>query len=122
MLAEARRRHPELEFVQADAEQLRLTDGAGGGWFFFFFSFRLCSSTIAKFQRELGAMGYQFQFITLAGWHLISHHTFDLRRAPMPKRNAGLRRLQAQEFANEQHGYTATKHQREAGTGYFDRS
>ena len=81
----------------------------------------LDAHTIAKFQRELAAMGYRFQFITLAGWHLINYHTFDLasryREEGMPAYVA----LQEEEFASEARGYTATKHQREAGTGYFDR-
>lgn len=81
---------------------------------------KLDATTIAKFQRELGAMGYRFQFITLAGWHLINYHTFDLARAYAAEGMPAYVRLQSQEFANEQHGYTATKHQREAGTGYFD--
>ena len=81
---------------------------------------KLDANTIAKFQRELGAMGYKFQFITLAGWHLINYHTFDLARAYAAEGMPAYVRLQSREFADETHGYTATKHQREAGTGYFD--
>jgi isocitrate lyase len=81
---------------------------------------KLDAHTIAKFQRELGAMGYKFQFITLAGWHLINYHTFDLARAYATEGMPAYVRLQSREFADEKHGYTATKHQREAGTGYFD--
>ena len=81
---------------------------------------KLDANTIAKFQRELAAMGYRFQFITLAGWHLVNYHTFDLAQAYAAEGMPAYVRLQKQEFAREQDGYTATKHQREAGTGYFD--
>ena len=80
----------------------------------------LSAGQIATFQRELGAMGYKFQFITLAGWHLINYHTFDLAAAYREKGMPAYVRIQAGEFAREADGYTATKHQREAGTGYFD--
>jgi isocitrate lyase len=80
----------------------------------------LDAHTIAKFQRELGAMGYAFQFITLAGWHLVNLHTFELAKAYASEGMPAYVRLQRQEFAREADGYTATKHQREAGTGYFD--
>jgi isocitrate lyase len=80
----------------------------------------LDASTIAKFQRELAAMGYKFQFITLAGWHLINLNTFDLAREYAAEGMPAYVRVQAEEFAREKEGYTATKHQREAGTGYFD--
>jgi isocitrate lyase len=76
--------------------------------------------TIERFQRELGAMGYTFQFITLAGFHQLNYGMYDLARryaeAGMPAYVA----LQQAEFAAEAHGYTAVKHQREVGTGYFD--
>ncbi len=81
----------------------------------------LDGETIASFQRDLAAMGYKFQFITLAGWHLINLETFELAQA---YRDAGMTayvRVQEREFARERDGYTATKHQREAGTGYFDK-
>ena len=65
-------------------------------------------------------MGYKFQFITLAGWHLVNYHTFDLARAYAAEGMPAYVRLQHEEFAREKDGYTATKHQREAGTGYFD--
>lgn len=80
----------------------------------------LDEATIAKFQKELGAMGYKFQFITLAGWHLINFNSFEL--AEDYKRNGmtAYVRLQEAEFAREKDGYTATRHQREVGTGYFD--
>ena len=81
---------------------------------------KLDAGTIAKFQRELGAMGYKFQFITLAGWHLINLETFELAQAYRDEGMPAYVRVQEREFAREADGYTATKHQREAGTGYFD--
>ena len=86
----------------------------------FNWSKNLDAHTIAKFQRELGAMGYRFQFITLAGWHLINLHTYELARAYGEQGMPAYVELQNREFARERDGYTATKHQREAGTGYFD--
>ena len=80
----------------------------------------LDDATIAKFQDELGAMGYKFQFITLAGWHLINYHSFDLARGYKEVGMSAYVELQEAEFAAEKNGYTATKHQREVGTGYFD--
>ena len=81
----------------------------------------LDASTIAKFQRELGAMGYRFQFVTLAGFHALNHAMFDLARGYRERGMAAYSELQEREFAAEADGYTATKHQREVGTGYFDR-
>jgi isocitrate lyase len=81
---------------------------------------KLDAHTIAKFQRELGAMGYKFQFITLAGWHLVNLNTFQLAKAYATEGMPAYVRVQAAEFASEADGYTATRHQREAGTGYFD--
>jgi isocitrate lyase len=81
---------------------------------------KLDAATIAKFQRELNAMGYKFQFITLAGWHLINLHTFKLAGEYAAEGMPAYVRLQAEEFALEEAGYTATKHQREVGAGYFD--
>ncbi len=80
----------------------------------------LDESTIAKFQRELGAMGYRFQFVTLAGFHTLNHSMFELARAYKGEGMAAYSRLQQAEFAAEPQGYTATRHQREVGTGYFD--
>jgi isocitrate lyase len=80
----------------------------------------LDAHTIAKFQRELAAMGYRFQFITLAGWHLVNLNAFELAQAYAEEGMPAYVRVQAQEFAREKDGYTATQHQREAGTGYFD--
>lgn len=86
----------------------------------FNWSKHLDAHTIAKFQRELGAMGYKFQFVTLAGWHLINLHTFELARGYAEEGMTAYVALQQQEFAREADGYTATKHQREVGAGYFD--
>jgi len=80
----------------------------------------LDDATIAKFQRELGAMGYKFQFITLAGFHQLNYGMFDLARGYRERQMAAYSELQEAEFAAEERGYTATKHQREVGTGYFD--
>jgi isocitrate lyase len=76
--------------------------------------------TIARFQRELGAMGYKFQFITLAGFHALNHSMFELARQYQAEGMPAYVRLQEAEFESEAMGYTATKHQREVGTGYFD--
>lgn len=86
----------------------------------FNWSKHLDAFTIAKFQRELGAMGYKFQFITLAGWHLINLHTFNLAQAYAEEGMPAYVALQEQEFGLEGAGYTATRHQREVGAGYFD--
>jgi len=80
----------------------------------------LDDSTIAKFQRELGAMGYKFQFVTLAGFHALNHGMFELGRQYRDRGMAAYAELQQAEFRAEADGYTATKHQREVGTGYFD--
>ena len=80
----------------------------------------LDDSTIAKFQRELGAMGYMFQFITLAGFHALNYSMFDLARGYANEQMTAYVKLQQAEFSAEANGYTATKHQREVGTGYFD--
>jgi len=80
----------------------------------------LDDASIAKFQRELGAMGYKFQFITLAGFHSLNYSMFELARGYATENMSAYVRLQQAEFGAEAHGYTATKHQREVGTGYFD--
>jgi isocitrate lyase len=80
----------------------------------------LDAATIATFQRELAAMGYRFQFITLAGWHLINLETFELARAFADEGMTAYVELQQREFALERVGYSATKHQREVGASYFD--
>jgi isocitrate lyase len=81
---------------------------------------KLDDATIAKFQRELGAMGYKFQFITLAGFHALNYSMFDLARGYKAQQMSAYVMLQQAEFAAEASGYTATKHQREVGAGYFD--
>ena len=81
----------------------------------------LDDDTIAKFQRELGAMGFTFQFITLAGFHALNYSMFDLAHGYAREQMTAYVELQEKEFAAEARGYTATKHQREVGTGYFDR-
>ncbi len=80
----------------------------------------LDDGTIEKFQRELGEMGYRFQFITLAGFHALNYSMFDLAREYAADGMPAYVRLQEAEFAAEAEGYTATRHQREVGTGYFD--
>ena len=80
----------------------------------------LDDATIARFQRELGAMGYKFQFVTLAGFHALNHGMYELARDYAARGMAAYSELQQREFASEANGYTATKHQREVGTGYFD--
>lgn len=80
----------------------------------------LDQETIAKYQVELGKMGYKFQFVTLAGFHSLNHGMFELAHAYKKEGMAAYSRLQQAEFDSEVKGYTATKHQREVGTGYFD--
>src|SRR3954447_11489347 len=81
---------------------------------------KLDRETIARFQRELGAMGYKFQFVTLAGFHSLNHGMFELASAYRDRGMAAYSELQQAEFASEAQGYSATRHQREVGTGYFD--
>jgi len=80
----------------------------------------LDDATIARFQRELGAMGYAFQFVTLAGWHALNESAFQLAHGYAQRGMTAYVELQEREFSIEQHGYSATKHQREVGAGYFD--
>ena len=80
----------------------------------------LDADTIARFQRELGAMGYKFQFVTLAGFHALNYAMFELADGYAARGMAAYSELQQAEFAAEARGYTATSHQREVGTGYFD--
>ncbi|MDR1633987.1 MAG: isocitrate lyase [Bifidobacteriaceae bacterium] len=82
---------------------------------------KLDDDTIAKFQRELGAMGYKFQFITLAGFHALNYTMFDLADGYRDRGMSAYVELQTKEFEAEARGYTATRHQREVGTGYFDK-
>ena len=81
---------------------------------------KLSDAQIAKFQRELGAMGYKFQFVTLAGFHALNYSMFELARGYKESQMSAYVELQQREFAAESLGYTATKHQREVGAGYFD--
>jgi isocitrate lyase len=81
----------------------------------------LDDATIARFQRELGAMGYKFQFVTLAGFHALNHGMFQLARAYRDRGMTAYTELQEAEFRAEDLGYSATRHQREVGTGYFDK-
>jgi isocitrate lyase len=81
----------------------------------------LDDATIARFQKELGAMGYKFQFITLAGFHALNASMFELARGYAHEGMSAYVRLQEREFEMEEEGYTATRHQAEVGTGYFDR-
>jgi isocitrate lyase len=81
---------------------------------------KLDEATIAVFQSRLGAMGYKFQFITLAGFHSLNYSMFELARGYRSRGMAAYSDLQQAEFASEARGYTATRHQREVGTGYFD--
>ena len=86
----------------------------------FNWSKKLDAHTIAKFQNELNAMGYRFQFVTLAGFHALNHSMFQLAHGYKQHGMAAYSKMQDEEFAAEKLGYTATKHQREVGTGYFD--
>ncbi|GGJ72026.1 isocitrate lyase [Anoxybacillus voinovskiensis] len=81
---------------------------------------KLDDETIANFQKELGKMGYKFQFVTLAGFHALNYSMFELARGYKDRGMAAYSELQQAEFAAEKYGYTATRHQREVGTGYFD--
>jgi isocitrate lyase len=80
----------------------------------------LTDEQIATFQRELGELGYKFQFITLAGFHQLNYGMYELARGYAQNGMTSYVELQEKEFAAEAHGYTATKHQREVGAGYFD--
>jgi len=86
----------------------------------FNWSANLDAGTIARFQRELGAMGYKFQFITLAGFHALNFSMFELAKGYRESQMAAYVELQQAEFAAAERGYTATRHQWEVGTGYFD--
>ncbi len=80
----------------------------------------LDDAAIARFQRELSAMGYKFQFVTLAGFHALNMSMFELARDYKERGMSAYSELQQREFGAEKHGYSATRHQREVGTGYFD--
>jgi len=116
---------PDLELARAVAESIhrehpgkRLAYNCSPS---FNWKRHLDDATIATFQRELAAMGYAFQFITLAGFHSLNHSMFELARGYNERQMTAYVELQEAEFASEADGYTATKHQREVGTGYFDR-
>jgi isocitrate lyase len=81
---------------------------------------KLSDEEIATFQDRIGGMGYKFQFVTLAGFHALNHAMFELARDYKERGMAAYSELQQAEFASEKYGYTATKHQREVGAGYFD--
>ncbi|ASN04813.1 isocitrate lyase [Virgibacillus necropolis] len=81
---------------------------------------KLSDEEIASYQDELSEMGYKFQFVTLAGFHALNHSMFELARRYKDEGMAAYSELQQAEFASEKHGYSATRHQREVGTGYFD--
>ncbi|UOQ94302.1 isocitrate lyase [Halobacillus shinanisalinarum] len=81
---------------------------------------KLDDATIAHFQQKLGEMGYKFQFVTLAGFHALNHGMFELARQYKDRGMEAYSELQQAEFASERYGYSATRHQREVGTGYFD--
>ncbi len=115
---------PDLEFAREFAEAIRrdhpdqlLAYNCSPS---FNWKKNLDDATIAKFQRELGAMGYKFQFITLAGFHALNYSMFHLAKGYQERNMSAYVELQEAEFAAESDGYTATKHQREVGTGYFD--
>lgn len=81
---------------------------------------KLSDEEIASYQIELGKLGYKFQFVTLAGFHSLNHSMFNLALGYKDRGMAAYSELQQAEFASESDGYTATRHQREVGTGYFD--
>jgi isocitrate lyase len=81
---------------------------------------KLSDEEIANYQVELGKLGYKFQFVTLAGFHSLNHSMFNLALGYKERGMAAYSELQQAEFASEPDGYTATRHQREVGTGYFD--
>src|SRR5262249_23205129 len=82
---------------------------------------KLDAKQIARFQADLAELGYKFQFITLAGWHSVNFHMFDLATGYRDRGMTAYVELQSKEFKREAEGYTATRHQREVGTGYFDK-
>ena len=115
---------PDLEFARAYAEAihkqfpgklLAYNCSPSFNW-----KKNLDDATIAKFQRELGAMGYKFQFITLAGFHALNYSMFNLAHGYAREQMKAFVELQQNEFAAAEKGFTAVKHQREVGTGYFD--
>lgn len=116
---------PNLEEAKAFAEAIH--EQFPGKWLAyncspsFNWKAKLDEETIEQFQAELGKMGYKFQFVTLAGFHALNHSMFTLSHQYNSRGMAAYSDLQQAEFASEQDGYTAARHQREVGTGYFDR-
>ncbi len=113
-LAEARRFAEEVHKVHP-GKMLAYNCSPSFNW-----AKKLDAETIANFQRQLAAMGYKFQFVTLAGFHALNYSMFELARQFHEEGMPAYSRLQQSEFAAEANGYTATKHQHEVGTGYFD--
>ena len=113
-LEEARRFAEEVH-AQHPGKMLAYNCSPSFNW-----SKNLDSQTIARFQRELSAMGYKFQFVTLAGFHALNHSMYELARQYQSEGMAAYARFQQAEIASEKNGYTATRHQHEVGTGYFD--
>ena len=113
-LAQARR-YAEAIHAQFPGKMLAYNCSPSFNW-----KRHLGEADIARFQTELAAMGYKFQFITLAGLHALNYHTFQLARDYAERGMTAYVDLQSREFAAEAQGYTATRHQREAGTSYFD--
>jgi isocitrate lyase len=116
--------HPSLEEAQAFADgiharfpgkMLAYNCSPSFNW-----KLKLDEDTIAQFRAKLFEYGYRFQFITLAGWHALNYSMFELSRDYAARGMAAYAEFQAREFASEPQGYTATRHQREVGTGYFD--
>ncbi len=115
---------PDLEFAKTFAEALH-KEHPGKMLAYncspsFNWKKNLDDADIARFQKELGAMGYKFQFVTLAGFHALNHSMFELAKGYAADGMTSYVKLQEAEFAAEADGYTATKHQAEVGTGYFD--
>ncbi|NLT27109.1 MAG: isocitrate lyase, partial [Microbacteriaceae bacterium] len=116
---------PDLEVARAFAERIH-RDFPGKKLAYncspsFNWKRHLDDDTIARFQRELSAMGYAFQFITLAGFHSLNYGMFDLAQGYLERQMSAYVELQEAEFAAESRGFTAHRHQAEVGTGYFDR-
>jgi isocitrate lyase len=115
---------PDLDFARTCAEAIH-ADFPGKLLAYncspsFNWSARLDAGTIARFQRELGAMGYAFQFITLAGFHALNYSMFDLAHGYARRGMPAYVELQEAEFGAAERGYTSVRHQAEVGTGYFD--
>ena len=112
---EEARRFAEAVHVQFPGKLLAYNCSPSFNW-----AKKLSADEIASFQRELGALGYKFLFVTLAGFHALNFSMYELAREYSSEGMTAYSRLQQAEFAAEKYGYTATKHQHEVGTGYFD--